>query len=158
MRRPISAWGEVLAEAQVQHELFSLGQSVSQPVDGRGSQDGVETRIFIAEPLTKRRCVALLRLHATVKRIARAGLRRFGGLEEFFERAADLRCELARGRVAPEVSRARSSALMSPIAAICSRSSSRTRLPRSKRRAIELASWRYRLISSSRTRGLRCSA
>lgn len=45
-------------------------------------------------------------------------------------------------RAAPIDGSSRSSAFSSPIAAICSRSSSGTRLPRSKRHAIELASGR----------------
>src|SRR6476661_6488745 len=61
-------------------------------------------------------------------------------------------------KLAPTEGSKRSSALSSPTAAICSRSSSGTRPPRSNRRAIELASGRYRRVRGSRALGSRLSA
>ena len=90
-------------EAQTQHELVARRQRVHQALDGRGGFGRVEAVVFAAKPFSERGCVALLCRHATVEGVAPARLGRFGGVEELFERAADLCGEFPRGRVAPEV-------------------------------------------------------
>ena len=95
--------GEVLAEAQTQHELLALGQCVEQPVEGRGGFGGLEAGVFLAQSFPERRCVVRLRRGGTVERITGARVGRFGGVEEFFGCAADVCGELACGRVAPEI-------------------------------------------------------
>ena len=72
-------------------------------VEGGGGFGGLEGGVVDAEPFSERRCVALLRCRGTVKRVARARVDGFGGVEEFFECAADVRGEFAGGRVAPEI-------------------------------------------------------
>ena len=118
--------GEVLAEAQSQHEPVALRQCVQQLVEGCGGLGGLEAGVFVAESFSERRCVALLRRRGTVKGIARARVGRFGGVEELFERAADLCGELARGRVRPRSLVSCSRARSIRIARSCSSRGGRT--------------------------------
>ena len=80
---------EVLAEAELHYERVAFGQNGKQTLKrGRGFGSG-KARVFASEPLAQRVGVAVGD-QRSVERVAAAGLRGFGRLDDVFDCATEL--------------------------------------------------------------------